>query len=372
MPMKLLQPSHDVLSISRGGRAGKDLILQGTVEAINGALQLLQYIGNEDFYGNDVIMLYAMNRNGIEDAKLPIFVEPINDPPVILAPKSIFLGEKESREGYQIFDKQRDPFEFSIVEPDLRSFPGNKSHLLLVLSSEVLEGTLVMTLPAGIVTTAELKTEGNNHWQSLQTYVTIANHFVLRGTGIRFRGSVLDCNNAMQQLFYQGPSHETTLSITVNDLGNYGCYPDCSEMMSTPLSTAKTVRLVKRKSMNSRRALLVGSAIAIEILTMLCLGGVLLYFLLKCMNALKGKQRDRIDNETRTPEQTPSHQYMSASPSDDPGYCSAPAAVLSLSGDRSSFRQRSSRSCKQELELQPFSGIRNDGNQDAQLVVDKD
>lgn len=89
---------------------------------------------NEDFYGNDVIMLYAMNRNGIEDAKLPIFVEPINDPPVILAPKSIFLGEKESREGYQIFDKQRDPFEFSIVEPDLRSFPGTLSVLSFVMT----------------------------------------------------------------------------------------------------------------------------------------------------------------------------------------------------------------------------------------------
>ncbi|KAM0843656.1 hypothetical protein ACQ4PT_057575 [Festuca glaucescens] len=184
----------------------------------------------------------------------------------------------------------------------------NKSHLLLVLSLEVLEGTLVMTLPAGIVATAELKADGNNHWQSLQAYVAIAHHFVLRGTGIRFHGNVSDCNNAMQRLFYQGASHETRLFITVNDLGNYGCYPDCSEMMSTPLSTAKTVRLVKTKPMNSRRAILVGSAIAIEILAMLCLGGVLLYFLVKCMSQLKGKQRDRVNNEVRKAEQTPSRQ----------------------------------------------------------------
>jgi hypothetical protein len=52
----------------------------------------------------------------------------------------------------------------------------------------------------------------------------------------------------------------------------------------------------------------VGSAIAIEILAMLCLGGVLLYFLVKCMSALKGKQRDHINDEVRTPEQTPSRQ----------------------------------------------------------------
>ncbi|KAM0880710.1 hypothetical protein ACQ4PT_033404 [Festuca glaucescens] len=294
---------------------------------------------NEDFYGDDIIMLSAKNRNGIEDSKLHIFVEPINDPPVILAPKSIFLGGKESREGYQIFDKQRDPFEFSIVEPDLRRYLGNKSHLLLVLSLEVLEGTLLMTLPSGIVATAELKTDGNNHWQSLQAYVAIAHHFVLRGTGIRFHGDVSDCNNAMQRLFYQGASHETRLYITVNDLGNHGCYPDCSEMMSRPLSTAKTVRLVKMKPMNSRRAILVGSAIAIEILAMLCLGGVLLYFLVKCMSQLRGKQIDRVNDEVRTREQMPSHQ-MSLSPSDDAGYCSAPAAVLSLGGNRSSFQQR--------------------------------
>lgn len=43
-----------------------------------------------------------------------------------------------------------------------------------------------------------------------------------------------------------------------------------------------------------------------------------------------------------------------------------------VSNCRSFWDFRSSRSCKQELELQPFSGIRNDGNQDAQLVVDKD
>ena len=88
---------------------------------------------NEDFYGDDVIMLSAMNRNGIEHAKLHIFVEPINDPPVILAPKSIFLGGKESREGYQIFDKQRDPFEFSVVEPDLRRYPGTLTPCLTLL-----------------------------------------------------------------------------------------------------------------------------------------------------------------------------------------------------------------------------------------------
>ncbi|KAE8807088.1 protein GAMETE EXPRESSED 2 [Hordeum vulgare] len=371
MPMKLQHLLDDSLSISRVGRSSQALKIQGMVEEINGALKYLQYIGNEDFYGDDAIMLYARNRNGRQRDELHVSVDPVNDPPVILAPKSIFLGGKESRDGYQIFDKQRDPFEFSIVEPDLRWYPGNRSDLLLVLSLEVFEGTLMMTLPASLVARAELKTHGSNQWQPLQTYVAIAHHLVLRGIGIRLRMDVADCNSAMHRLFYQdGPSHGTSLTITVNDLGNYGCYPDCSEMMSRPLQAEKTVQLSKRKATNPTRAILMGSAIAVEILAMLCLGGVLLYFLVKCMFALRVKRRG---DENRTSERTMSRQLMSSSPLDDAGYCSAPAAVLSLGGNRSGFRQRSCRSCKQqELEMQQLSGIRNDGNQDAQPAVDKD
>ncbi|KAJ1289745.1 hypothetical protein BS78_02G187800 [Paspalum vaginatum] len=368
MTMKSQQPSVNVLG------TGVELILQGTIEAMNDALQLLQYIGNQDFYGNDAIALYGVSRNGMENAQFPIIVEPVNDPPVILAPRSIFLGGKESWQGYQIFDKHKDEFQFSIVEPDLDSFPGNKSHFLLGLSLEVLEGMLTVTLPTSIaIATVAMKPEGVSHWEKAQDYVTIANHYVLKGTSIRFHGNVQDCNNAMQQLRYQGASNKTILSITVNDLGHYGCYPDCSEMMSTPLSAAKTIRLVKKKHMNSRGSPLVGWLMAIEIMIMLWLGAILLYYLIKCIKALKHERRDRINNERRTPEQTPSHRHMGASQSqsEDVGYCSAAACALPSGANRSSFRQRSFRSYKQELELQPASG-RNNGNQDDLPLTDKD
>nr|XP_034581124.1 protein GAMETE EXPRESSED 2 isoform X2 [Setaria viridis] len=363
MPMKLQQSSDDVLSISRGGRTGKDLILGGTIDAINGALQFLQYLGNEDFYGNDVIVLHAMSRNGVQDARIPIFVEPINDRPVILAPGSIFLGGKESKKGHQIYDKSRDTFQFSIFEPDIRNFPGNKSHFSLVFSLELCEGTLTLSLPASTIRTVELKTGGVNQWQPLQTYVNIDNHFVLKGTAIRFRGTVQDCNNAMQQLHYQGPSHGTTLSITVNDLGSYGCYPDCSKMMGTPLSAAKSVHLVKTKQKNSRIDPLLGSLIIAEILIMICLGVALLYFLFKCIKDLKVERRER---------RVRRHRGASPPQSENVGRCSAAAAAVPSGARRSSFRQRSSRSRKQELELQPVSGIRNNGNQDSIPVADKD
>ncbi|KAK3133375.1 hypothetical protein QOZ80_6AG0535730 [Eleusine coracana subsp. coracana] len=374
MPEKLQEPSDYELSISRGGRAGQDLILEGTVEAINGALQFLQYIGNEDFYGNDVIMLYATNRNGMDDARFPIIVEPINDPPMILAPKSIFLGGKQSREGYKIFDKNKDEFNFSVVELDLCNYPGDKSEFLLELSLEVFEGTLMMTLPAGIIPTVELKTEDDNCWQPLENYVAIANHFDLTASGIKFLGTVQDCNNAMQNLFYNGSSHDTSLDITVNDLGNYGCYLDCSEKMTTPLSATRTIRVVKTKHPSSKSVNAVVAVVAIQMLAILCFGGVFLYYVLKCTIALKDERRDGMVGEKRRPEQTPFRQQVGASQSQsgDTGYRSAPASELPLGASRSSFRQRSfSRSRKQELELQPVSETTNSEYHDDPLV-DKD
>jgi len=79
---------------------------------------------NENFYGNDVLSLYTKNINGVEASHVSVFVEPINDPPVIQAPKFINLGMKEAGDGLQIFDKQRDAFEFSIGDTDIFSFPG--------------------------------------------------------------------------------------------------------------------------------------------------------------------------------------------------------------------------------------------------------
>lgn len=80
---------------------------------------------------------------------------------------------------------------------------GNKSLFIVMLSMEVNEGTLSTTLPVNLVSTSELKIQGGNQWQPLQTFVTISNHFVLKGKGIRFRGTISDCNSAIQQLYYQ-------------------------------------------------------------------------------------------------------------------------------------------------------------------------
>jgi len=45
MQMQICRPFENMLSVSRGGRAGKDLLLFGRVEMINYALQSIQYLG---------------------------------------------------------------------------------------------------------------------------------------------------------------------------------------------------------------------------------------------------------------------------------------------------------------------------------------
>lgn len=56
MPMQLHQPLENILSVSRDGRAGKDLILAGHVEILNYALQLIQYLG----YGAQNFILFEL------------------------------------------------------------------------------------------------------------------------------------------------------------------------------------------------------------------------------------------------------------------------------------------------------------------------
>ncbi|XP_078150864.1 gamete expressed 2 [Carex rostrata] len=351
--MQFLQPTGSIVAVSRGGQSGKELIIAGQVETINSALQSVQYLGKENFYGNDTVFLYAMNNNGVQEAYFSVLVEPVNDPPLVHAPKSIFLGGKESSDGFQIFDKHRDTFEFSILDPDILNFPGNKSDFMLTLSLEVDEGELMARLPVSLIGSAEFKSQYRKVWQLLQTYVTISNNFVLKGKGIRFQGTHLDCNNALQRLYYKSANHEAVLTVTVNDLGNYGCYPDCVKMRTSPLSTQVSIHLNKRRPTTSTQTFLIVCAIITEILTMIVLGGVLLFFICRCMNDLYRKRKDSDGSATSSPSDENSRQQNMGSP----------GIQHMIHPFASSFpvRQRSRRVFNKEVpgmvELQPISPL---------------
>ncbi|XP_042475606.1 protein GAMETE EXPRESSED 2 [Macadamia integrifolia] len=292
MPLQFWQSTWNPIAIRKGEGDWKGLILEGNVDVINFALQSIQYLGNDNFSGDDFIHVSTINKNGINDAHVPVFVQPINDPPFIHVPEFIKL-RKHDEGGSQIFNSQRDKFEFSIGDPDLSNFPGNESRFLVTLSMEVNDGILITNLPIHLINTTELKQKSGNQWQPLQTFVTISRHFLVKATGIRFRGTIKDCNNVMQQLSYQGGENGAVLTVAVNDMGNYGCYPDCSERMSFPLFAEATVNLIGRQPMSSLAAHSLGSAIMIEFIMMLALGVLLLFFTCKCAIALGNERKNR-------------------------------------------------------------------------------
>ena len=92
-----------------------------------------------------------------------------------------------------------------ISSPDILlvdSISGNDSHFLVMFCVEVNSGFLSTKLPAELIHTTELKLRNSYQWQPLQTFVTISKHFMVKAKGIRFWGTIDDCNSIMQQLLY--------------------------------------------------------------------------------------------------------------------------------------------------------------------------
>lgn len=69
-----------------------------------------------------MIRVSTENRNGRNDIDVPIFVQPVNDAPVINIPSFVILDD--TSDGVSIFGQLRDHFNF-IDDPDLQNFPGN-------------------------------------------------------------------------------------------------------------------------------------------------------------------------------------------------------------------------------------------------------
>ncbi|KAL7104906.1 hypothetical protein ACP275_07G011600 [Erythranthe tilingii] len=291
MQVQFWQPKWDKLYVYK---EANELKLVGYLYAINFALQSIQYFGNENFYGEDIIRVSTINRNGKNEIEIPIYVQPINDPPVVNTPSFVILDNMN--DGILIFGQLRDEFDF-IEDPDLRNFPGNRSRFSIMFSMEVSDGLLSTSLPANLVSSTELKTKSSYQWQPLQTFVTISKHFLVKAKGIRFKGTIDECNSIMQQLSYHEGEHGDVLTLTVNDLGNYGCYPNCDETISMCLFAESTVNLIRHRPMSSLVAHTLGSAIVIESVFVFSLGLLLLFFVCKCAFVLVYEKKRKKDKE---------------------------------------------------------------------------
>ncbi|XP_010547016.1 PREDICTED: protein GAMETE EXPRESSED 2 isoform X2 [Tarenaya hassleriana] len=289
MVMQFRQQTSENLSVSNGGQDEKLLILQGQIGSINLALQSIQYLGDENFAGVDSLRLSTTNKNGINEVDVPVFVEPVNDPPFINVPEYIML--KSNGDESLIFDREADKFEFSVGDPDLSNFPGGESNFLVVFSVEVTDGFLLTSLPSELINSTELKFMNTFRWQLLQTYAAISKHVKIKARGIRFRGTIKDCNDALQQLFHQGGENGAVLTLKLNDMGNYGCYLDYDERISLPLQAEARVKLIRKIPLSSLAAHVLGSAIVLESLIVFSLGILLLFFTCKYAYLLAVERR---------------------------------------------------------------------------------
>ncbi|KAG8655487.1 hypothetical protein MANES_04G040225v8 [Manihot esculenta] len=338
--MQFWDPFWGKFLVKREDDEAKSLTLEGCVDVMNLALQSIQYLGNVNFSGNDTVRFSANNKNGINEIAVPAFVQSINDPPFINVPKFIILKGKEDKS--LIFDKARDKFEFCVGDPDLLNFPGKKSHFIVAFSVEVNDGFLITSLPAELIDTTELKLINNYQWQPLQTYVTISKHFMVKAHGIRFRGTINDCNLVMQQLSYHGGENGAVLTLKVNDMGNYGCYADCTDNISMPLHVKATVNLIRKRPMSSLAVHTLGSVVIIEFLMVLSFGVVLLFFTCKCAILLVNERssfkfQNSKQSTLRNFQKESSSADLSEKTTDLTGGCSR---YLSIYHRTSSFRQR--------------------------------
>ncbi|KAL0414762.1 UNVERIFIED_CONTAM: protein GAMETE EXPRESSED 2 [Sesamum radiatum] len=337
--MQFWQPRRSELYVHKEAGTASELTLVGSLDAINFALQSIQYFGNENFYGGDTIRVSTINRNGRNDIDVPIYVQPINDPPVINIPSFVILDGMS--DGLLIFGERRDKIDF-IGDPDLLNFPGNRSSFLIMFSIEVSAGLLSTSLPAALIGSTELKLKTSYQWQPLQTFVTISKQFLVKAKGIRFRGTIDDCNSIMEHLSYHEGEHGAVLTVVVNDLANHGCYPNCAEMMSMCLFAESTVNLIRHRPMSSLAAHALGSAIVIESIAVFSLGLLLLFFICKCAAVLVHEKKRRKAQEIQLSKRkgSPTQNLAGDSSGNEKlytGYCPIPF----LFGGQHSNSQRS-------------------------------
>ncbi|XP_033140525.1 protein GAMETE EXPRESSED 2 isoform X4 [Brassica rapa] len=315
MLMQFRLPGSGRLSVRNGGEDGRLLILEGQIGVINSALHSIQYLGNENFSGVDSLRLTTRNKNGINQLDVPVFVEPVNDPPFINVPHYIML-ESNGTESL-IFHKETDKFNFSVGDSDLAGFPGGESHFLVTFSVEVTDGFLRTNLPSELINTTELKFKNIFRWQPIQTYASISKHVNVKASGIRFRGTIKQCNDLMEQLLHRGGENGAIMTLKMSDMGNYGCFLDCIERISLPLHVVARVNLIRKRPLSSLAAhgtcmndlrvsirfgllglntfchlvAVLGSVIVVESLVVFSLAIVLLFFTCKCAFLLVHERR---------------------------------------------------------------------------------
>ncbi|KAL9670586.1 hypothetical protein QQ045_008139 [Rhodiola kirilowii] len=115
-------------------------------------------------------------------------------------------------------------------------------------------------------------------------FVVVSQHPILRSYKYHRECyfTVRSCSGGESQFSVEGGAHAAILTLTINDLGNYGCHEDCVEKLSKPLFSDATMKLVRRKPMSSLAAN----------------RSVLLFYKCKCAKALSNERSINLSTQT--------------------------------------------------------------------------
>ncbi|KAI5070146.1 hypothetical protein GOP47_0014489 [Adiantum capillus-veneris] len=226
------------------------LELVGESDEINSALNALVYTGALNFHGYDKVWLSIKDEAGLgEEASIIVKVKHINTPPIITSYPFILVDSNTGNFLAGIDDIGRETYNasfISVVDYDFDESNDDTSQLEILIQVE--EGSLILTLPENRTSSTEVRHEDSYHWSPLPTAVFENHVFTTQAQGIKFRATLEECNNALQELRYNGTVDSTTLLIKANDLGHSGMDSMCSTE-NNPLSVEKQLILVFIKPM---------------------------------------------------------------------------------------------------------------------------
>lgn len=90
---------------------------------------------------------------------------------------------------------------------------GGESNFLVTFSVEVTDGSLRTNLPSELINSTELKFKNIFRWQPIQTYAAISKHVNVKASGIRFRGTIKQCNDLMEHLLHHVKSQSSVFQF---------------------------------------------------------------------------------------------------------------------------------------------------------------
>ncbi|KAL3676400.1 hypothetical protein R1sor_026348 [Riccia sorocarpa] len=205
------------------------LRFSATLERMNSALKALQYVGLQNFNGEDTVSFSVHNGRGLGCTKtISVYVWPVNDPPFVTGPSFISIHLSNETTGENLTQFGVPITNLSVGDPDADDASGSMYALAGVLQLE--KGQFGITIPNS--SSASYVTPGARNWSLVSDpQVTIW------AQSVRFKASIPDWNAALQGLVLKTDNvnrQKLGLSLLIDDMGQFGVGGDWSRTSPYP------------------------------------------------------------------------------------------------------------------------------------------